>query len=162
MLADVVPYSKATSDPLECSHWKDAMKTKFESLMSHNTGTLVLYPKESKVIGGMWCLSKNLNEYGEIYHYKARWVVLGNHQEHLLHYFKTWASVGRNEIFKIMLSLIVNKNFVPYQFDVETVFLHGEMDTIVYVKQVKGFEVKGKEGWVWKLNKSLYGTKQAP
>ncbi|MBW0535216.1 hypothetical protein O181_074931 [Austropuccinia psidii MF-1] len=36
------------------------------------------------------------------------------------------------------------------------------MDTIVYVKKVKGFEVKGKEGWVWKLNKSLYGTKQAP
>ncbi|MBW0543293.1 hypothetical protein O181_083008 [Austropuccinia psidii MF-1] len=36
------------------------------------------------------------------------------------------------------------------------------MDTTVYVKQVRGFETKGKEGWVWKLNKSLYGTKQAP
>ncbi|MBW0533750.1 hypothetical protein O181_073465 [Austropuccinia psidii MF-1] len=36
------------------------------------------------------------------------------------------------------------------------------MDTTLYVKQVKGFEVKGKEGWVWKLNKPLYGTKQAP
>ncbi|MBW0557080.1 hypothetical protein O181_096795 [Austropuccinia psidii MF-1] len=162
MLADIVPYSKAMSDPLECSHWKDAMKTKFESLMSHNTGTLVPYPKESKVIGGMWHLTKKLNEYGEIYRYKARWVVLGNHQEHLLNYFDTWASVGRNESFKIMLSLIVNKSFIPYQFNVETMFLHGEMDTIVYVKQVKGFGFKGKEGWVWKLNKLLYGTKQAP
>ncbi|MBW0544591.1 hypothetical protein O181_084306, partial [Austropuccinia psidii MF-1] len=162
MLADVVPYSKATSDPLECSHWKDAMRTEFDSLMGHNTGTLVPYLKESKVIGGMWRLTKKLNEYGEIYRYKARWVVLGNHQEHLLHYFDTWASVGRNESFKIMLSLIVNKKFIPYQFDVETAFLHGEMDTTVFVKQVKGFEVKGKEGWVWKLNKSLYGTKQAP
>ncbi|MBW0476880.1 hypothetical protein O181_016595 [Austropuccinia psidii MF-1] len=36
------------------------------------------------------------------------------------------------------------------------------MDAVVYVKKVKGFEVPGKEGWVWRLNKSLYGTKQAP
>ncbi|MBW0553555.1 hypothetical protein O181_093270, partial [Austropuccinia psidii MF-1] len=161
MLADAVPYSKATSDPLECNHWKGAMELELESLMSHNTGSLVPYPKESKVIGGMWRLTKKLNEYGEVYQDKARWVVLGNHQEHLLHYFDTWASVRRNESFKIILSLIVNRKFIPYQFDVETAFLHGEMDTTLYVKQVKGFEVKGKEGWVWKLNKLLYGTKQA-
>ncbi|MBW0477039.1 hypothetical protein O181_016754 [Austropuccinia psidii MF-1] len=36
------------------------------------------------------------------------------------------------------------------------------MDATVYVKQVKGFEKEGKESWVWRLNKSLYGTKQAP
>ncbi|MBW0497804.1 hypothetical protein O181_037519 [Austropuccinia psidii MF-1] len=35
------------------------------------------------------------------------------------------------------------------------------MDPIVHAKQVNGFEVPGKEGWVWCLNKSLYGTKQA-
>jgi len=32
----------------------------------------------------------------------------------------------------------------------------------LYMYQPKGFEVKGKEDWVWRLNKSLYGTKQAP
>ncbi|MBW0573595.1 hypothetical protein O181_113310 [Austropuccinia psidii MF-1] len=36
------------------------------------------------------------------------------------------------------------------------------MDANFYVKQVKGFEVPGKEGWVWRPKKSLYGTKQAP
>ncbi|MBW0545050.1 hypothetical protein O181_084765 [Austropuccinia psidii MF-1] len=80
----------------------------------------------------------------------------------MLHYYNTWASVGRNETFKVMLSLVVNFNYIPYQFDVETAFLHGEMDALLYVKQVKGYEVKGKENWVWRLQKSLYGTKQAP
>ncbi|MBW0509435.1 hypothetical protein O181_049150 [Austropuccinia psidii MF-1] len=61
-----------------------------------------------------------------------------------------------------MVSLVANSNYIPYQFDIETAFLHGEMDTTVYVKQVKGYETAGKENWVWKLNKSLYGTKQAP
>ncbi|MBW0543292.1 hypothetical protein O181_083007 [Austropuccinia psidii MF-1] len=77
MLANVLPYSKAISDPQEGAQWKEAMKVEFDSLMSHNTGKLVPYPNDSKVIGGMWRLTKKLNEYGEVYRYKARWVVLG-------------------------------------------------------------------------------------
>ncbi|MBW0580911.1 hypothetical protein O181_120626 [Austropuccinia psidii MF-1] len=139
------------------------MDAKYHSLTSHNTGELVPYPaKPAKVIGGMWRLSRKRNKHGEVYRYKARWVVLGNNQEHMLHYYDTWALVGRNETFKVMLSLVVNFNYIPYQFDIETAFLHGEMDALVYVKQVKGYEVKGKEGLVWKLHKSLNGTKQAP
>ncbi|MBW0514370.1 hypothetical protein O181_054085 [Austropuccinia psidii MF-1] len=163
LLTDVVPYSQAVGDPLEASEWKKAMNDEFNSLMSHNTGELVPYPdKPNKVIGGMWRLTRKRNEFGAVYCYKARWVVLGNHQENMLHYYDTWASVGRNETFKVMLSLVVNFAYVPYQFDIETAFLHGEMDALVYVKQVKGYEVKGKESWVWRLRKSLYGTKQAP
>ncbi|MBW0481242.1 hypothetical protein O181_020957 [Austropuccinia psidii MF-1] len=139
------------------------MDTEFDSFMSHNTGTLVPYPKhKEKVIGGMWRLTRKRNEFGEVYRYKARWVVFGNHKEHLLHYFDTWASVGRNETFKTMLPLVVTFHLIPYQFDIETAFLHGDMDAVVYVKQVTGYEQKGRENLVWHLTKSLYGTKQAP
>ncbi|MBW0475787.1 hypothetical protein O181_015502 [Austropuccinia psidii MF-1] len=80
----------------------------------------------------------------------------------MINYYETWASVGCNETFKVMLSLVVNFNYIPYQFGIEMAFLHGEMDALVHVKQVKGYEEKGKENWVWRLRKSLYGTKQAP
>ncbi|MBW0509437.1 hypothetical protein O181_049152 [Austropuccinia psidii MF-1] len=96
LLADLVTYSKAMNDPIKSKHWEEAMNLEFDSLTSHNTGELVPYPRNGKVIGGMWRLTKKRNEYGEVYRYKARWVVLGNHQEHLLHYFDTWASVGQN------------------------------------------------------------------
>ncbi|MBW0475978.1 hypothetical protein O181_015693 [Austropuccinia psidii MF-1] len=163
MLADVVTYKQAMSNPAEEKAWQQAMKSEYDSLMNHNTGDLVPYPPNgTKVIGGMWRLTRKRNEFGEIYRYKARWVVLGNHQEHMIHYYNTWASVGRNETFKVMLILVITQGFVPFQFDIETAFLHGEMDARVYVKQVKGFEVPGKENHVWCLNKSLYGTKQAP
>ncbi|MBW0533283.1 hypothetical protein O181_072998, partial [Austropuccinia psidii MF-1] len=137
-----VPYYKepekhiSSNDPIEKDKWKEAMDQEFNSLMCHNTGILVPHPKNGeKVIGGMWCLNKKRNEFGEVYRYKARWVVFGNHQEHMLHYFDTWSSVGRNETFKAMLSLVINLNMYTYQFDIETAFLHGKMDTIVYVKQ---------------------------
>jgi hypothetical protein len=42
------------------------------------------------------------------------------------------------------------------------VFLYGEINAPVYVSQVKGFKEPGRENWVWRLNKSLYGTEQAP
>ncbi|MBW0527032.1 hypothetical protein O181_066747 [Austropuccinia psidii MF-1] len=158
-LTDVVPYTQAIKDPIEKDLWKEAMDQEFNSLMSHNTGILVPHPKNGeKVIGGMWCLNKKRNEFGEVYRYKARWVIFGNHQEHMLHYFETWPSVGRNKTFKAMLSLVINLNMHAYHFDIETAFLQGKMDTIVYVKQVKGYEKLNRENWVWRLNKSLYGT----
>ncbi|MBW0464440.1 hypothetical protein O181_004155 [Austropuccinia psidii MF-1] len=163
MLADVVTYKQALPDPLEEEAWKSAMKQEYDSLMNHSTGELVPYPSNgTKVIGAMWQLTCKRNEFGKVYCHKARWVVLGNHQEHLIHYFDTWELVGRNETFKIMLILAVCCDYIPYQFDIETTFLHGKMDVKVYVKQVRGFEITGKEQWVWRLNKSLYGTKQAP
>ncbi|MBW0522320.1 hypothetical protein O181_062035 [Austropuccinia psidii MF-1] len=141
MLANVVTYRQALSDPCEEDAWKAAMKQEYDSLTNHNTGELVPYPSDgAKVIGGMWRLTRKRNEFGEVYRHKACWVVLGNHKEHMIHYFDTWASVRRNETFKVMLILVVCNGYIPYQFDIETAFLHGKMDANVYVKQVKGFE----------------------
>ena len=43
-----------------------------------------------------------------------------------------------------------------------TPFLHGYMEEEIYMKQLEGFVVKGKNELVCKLNKSLYGLKQSP
>lgn len=41
--------------------------------------------------------------------------------------------------------------------DVNTIFLYGELDETIMMKQPKGFEIGGKEEYVWKLKRSLYG-----
>ena len=44
----------------------------------------------------------------------------------------------------------------------KTTFLHGHIEEEIYVEQLEGFKVKGKEDLVRRLKKSLYGLKQAP
>jgi hypothetical protein len=161
-LVESVKVNDALASELERPLWLEAMRTEHASQLLHFTGDLVPAPKDEKIIGGMWVLSRKLNEAGEVIRHKACWVGFGNHQEPMKHYYDTYASVGRIETFKVLLSMSVTYQWPVFQFDVETAFLHGEMDAEVYVRQVLGFEVPGKENWVWKLNKLLYGMKKAP
>ncbi|MBW0531624.1 hypothetical protein O181_071339 [Austropuccinia psidii MF-1] len=157
-----IPFKTAPQDPNKAPRWREAMDREFNSLTSKNTGTLVPSPGTDKTIGGMWCLVRKRNEFGKVLKYKACWVCFGNHQEHKVNYFDTYSAVAHTELFKVLLSILVNRRYSAYQFDVETAFLYSEMDAPNYVAQVANYEVPGKEDWVWKLNKSLYGTKQAP
>ena len=45
--------------------------------------------------------------------------------------------------------------------DVKTTFLNGDLDEDVYMEQPTGFAEVGNEDLVCKLNKSIYGLKQA-
>ena len=49
-----------------------------------------------------------------------------------------------------------------HQLDITTTFLNGELNEDIYMKHSEGFEIKGKEHLVCKLNRSLYGLKQSP
>ena len=73
-----------------------------------------------------------------------------------------FAPVARWDTIRVIVALAAMKEWVVYQLDVKSAFLHGELEEDVYVEQPKGFVKKGEEGKVLKLNKALYGLKQAP
>ena len=62
----------------------------------------------------------------------------------------------------MVISLAASRGWKIHHLDVKTAFLHGELKEEVYVSQPEGFEIKGKEEKVYKLNKALYGLRQAP
>jgi hypothetical protein len=48
------------------------------------------------------------------------------------------------------------------QFDVDNAYLNATLKEEIYMKQPEGYVIKGKENMAYKLNKALYGVKQAP
>jgi hypothetical protein len=60
------------------------------------------------------------------------------------------------------MSLVATFNLKIKQMDVKTMFLHGDLEEEIYMKQSEGFVVKENKYLVSKLKRSLYGLKQSP
>ena len=63
---------------------------------------------------------------------------------------------------RLFISLAATYNWDFHQLDIKNVFLHGDLQEEVYMKQPPGFVAKGEIGRVCRLRKSLYGLKQSP
>ncbi|GAA0153727.1 hypothetical protein LIER_11897 [Lithospermum erythrorhizon] len=62
---------------------------------------------------------------------------------------------------RTVLSIVVIEDLHLEQLDVETNFLHENLDEEIYMHQPEGFSKIEKDNMVCKLKKSLYGLKQA-
>ncbi|GJS93535.1 retrovirus-related pol polyprotein from transposon TNT 1-94 [Tanacetum coccineum] len=62
----------------------------------------------------------------------------------------------------LVMSLAAQNDWVLFQLDVKSAFLHGELNEEVFIDQPPGYIKKGAEQKVYRLKKALYGLKQAP
>ena len=62
---------------------------------------------------------------------------------------------------RLVLGMVDAENLHLEQLDVNTTFLHGDLEEDLYMIQPEWFTVQGQENLVCKLRKSLYGLKQA-
>lgn len=60
-----------------------------------------------------------------------------------------------------VFSIVATKGLHLEQLDVQTNFLHGDLEKKIYMQQLEGFVMKSKENLVCRLTKSLYGLMQA-
>ena len=75
---------------------------------------------------------------------------------------ETFAPVVRFSSLRAILAIAVAADYEIHQMDVKTAFLNGDLDETIYMQQPDGYRADGHQASdVWKLNKSLYGLKQA-
>ncbi|CAA7059093.1 unnamed protein product [Microthlaspi erraticum] len=149
-------------EPQESKEWMRACEDEISSIEKNNTWDLVELPYGAKPIGLKWVFKLKRNSDGSINKYKSRLVAKGYVQRYGIDFEEVFAPVARLETIRFLISLAATSGWEIYHLDVKTAFLHGELKETVYVKQPVGFEVKGREGKVYKLNKALYGLRQAP
>ena len=146
----------------EADLWLSAMKDELESLEKNKTWVLVHAPKNRKIVDCRWVLGIKQGVNGKLERYKARLCAKGFTQEHGIDYDETFSPVAHFNSIRVFLAVAVWLKMYVQQMDVKTAFLNGELDEEIYMRQPPGFEAKGNESLVCKLQKSLYGLKQSP
>ena len=59
------------------------------------------------------------------------------------------------------MALVAYFNLELHQMDVKVGFLNGDLEEEMYMKQFEGFFSSENENLVFRINKSIYGLKQA-
>lgn len=69
--------------------------------------------------------------------------------------------VSKYSTLRAALAIVAAKDLELHQLDIKTAFLNGELEELVYTEQPAGYEV-GDGSLVCRLNRALYGLRQAP
>jgi Reverse transcriptase (RNA-dependent DNA polymerase) len=149
---------KAVRDP----KWVEAMEIEIEALKNTQTWKLVKLPNGNKTIGCKWVFSMKYDATGKVERYKARLVVKGYTQTYGIDFQETFSPVTKLNTVWVLLSLTANQDWSLHQFDVNNVFLYGDLEEEIYMDIPPGYTHQKQEKLVCKMERSLYGLKQSP
>ena len=92
---------------------------------------------------------------------KLGWLQKGFTQTQGIDYVETFSLVSKINSIRIMLAIAAYHDYDIWQMDVKTDFHNGKLSEDVYMSQPKRFVHAKFPDWVCKLEKSIYGLKQA-
>lgn len=152
-------------DPKERHFWREAIRLEFRQMIKNKVwrqeGVNTL-PPNRKGIGTKWVFKKKKNGV-----YRARLVVKGYDQIAGIDFQYNFAPVTSEVTLRILLIIWVIEDYFGEVADVQTAFLHGELEEEIFIKIPSGYkefleELKEtiKEKFL-QLTKSTYGLVQA-
>ena len=137
------------------------MKFEMDSMYTNQVWNLVEPPEEIKPIGCKWVFKRKTDMDGKVQMYKARLVTKDYCQRQGVDFDETFSFVAMIKSIRIMLAIATYHDYEIWQIDVKTAFLNRNLQEEVYMTQPEGFESKGNSYKVCKLQKFVYGLKQA-
>lgn len=140
------------------------MQAELQALAANDTWAVTSLPPWKTAIGSKWVYKIKLKGDSSIERYKACLVAKVFTQQEGLDDFETFSPVAKFVTVRTLLAKAAIKDWHIIQLDVNNAFLHGDLFEEVYMHLPLGYvpEVASKEELqICKLNKSLYGLKQA-
>ena len=145
--------------------WREAIRKEFHQMIKNMVWLrkgLTVLPPGRKGIGTKWVFKEKKDGV-----FRARLVAKGYNQIAGIDFQLNFAPVTNEVALRIMLILWITKEYFAEIADVETAFLHGELEEELYLKIPNGLcefleEIGEKfDGDYLKLTKSIYGLVQA-
>ena len=150
----------------DAKRWEEGYRDELKSLKEMGVYKLVPrcdIPQGTKIRKGRPVFRIKRDETGKAVRWKVRLVFKGFEQIYGKDYTKTTSPTARMESWRILLHLAAALDWDAQQIDIKTAFLYGLLpdDEIQYMEQPNGFEEPGKEEYVWRIERGLYGMKQS-
>ena len=115
-----------------------------------------------KIVDNKWIFRIKYHADGSIQRYKARLVAKGFQQTPDVDFVETFSPVIKPCTIRVIFTLAAAYNWDIQQVDVNNAFLNGDLQEVVYMNQPTSFVNAAKLDHVCKLQKALFGLKQAP
>src|SRR3954468_23395170 len=157
---DPATYEEAMMSP-DSNKWLEAMKSEMESMYENQVWNLVDLPHDRKAVENKWIFKRKTDADGNVTVYKDRLVAKGLRQIQGVDYDETFSPVALLKSVRIMLEIAAYFDYEIWQMDVKTAFLNGNIEEELYMIQPKGFVDPKDANKVCKLQRSIYGLKQA-
>ncbi|GJR05319.1 retrotransposon protein, putative, ty1-copia subclass [Tanacetum coccineum] len=159
-LGEPANYKAAMLDP-ESKKWVNAMNAKMQSMIDNMVWVLVDLPPNCKTVGSKWIFKKKTDMDGNVHIYKTRLVAKGYTQTYMVDYEKTFSPVADIRAIRILIFITAFYDYEIWQTNVKTTFLNGYLDEDIYMVQPEGFVDPKHLRKICKLQRSIYGLKQA-
>ncbi|KAK9001734.1 hypothetical protein V6N11_024432 [Hibiscus sabdariffa] len=153
-------YQEAVPSP-DSEKLLEAMRSEMDCMSENQLWTLVELPEGVKPIGWKWVFKKKTDMDGNVQTYKGRLVAKGFRQIHGVDYDETFSPVAMFKSIRILLAIAAFHDYEIWQMDIKTDFINGKLEEDVYMTQPGGFVTPENAGNVCKLQRSIYGLKQA-
>ena len=153
-------YKEAMMGP-DSDKWLEAMESELKSMHDNQVWNLVDQIDSVRPVDCKWIFKKKLDMDGNVHIYKARLVAKGFRQIQGVDYEETFSPVAMLKSVRILLAIAAYYDYEIWQMDVKTAFLNGHLSEDVYMTQPEGFVDPKNAGKICKLQRSIYGLKQA-
>ncbi len=144
------------------SEWSSAIGKEKDALFERNVFSLTEAPENATILDTKWVFKVKYKDDGTIEKFKARLVVRGYKQREGIDFSSTFAPVVRSKTIKLLLSLAAQHGLKLVQLDFTNAFVNSDLPDNLYIKIPEGLQTNETHGKVYKLEKSLYGLRQAP
>ncbi|KAL0391369.1 UNVERIFIED_CONTAM: Copia protein [Sesamum latifolium] len=118
-------------------------------------------PKGVRPVGCKWVYKRKLGAYGEVMAFKARLVAKGYTQRPEVDFEETYSPVAMAKSILILLAIAAWYDYEIWKMDVKTTFLNSFVEEKISMDQPEDFTTVGEEQKVCRLQRSIYGLKQA-
>ncbi|MBW0465817.1 hypothetical protein O181_005532 [Austropuccinia psidii MF-1] len=141
-------------------HWERACLAELDQIKRQNVWQAIDRKPGMNTIGHRWVFDKKINEDGNIEKFKARLVAWGNRQRPGVDCMETYAPTESLMSHRLLLETACLQRWKVCSFDISGAYLYSQVEETVLMEPPTHF-IPYLEGKVLRLQKALYGMKQA-